>query len=139
MKETVFIDTGFWIALFDRRDTNHLAAKNGIQTLLRRYQNCLSDFIIFETLTYLNCSVKRHDLALSFLEKVRNVSFRCVKVDEMIKNKALGLFEKYADKTLSMTDCTSFVIMSQKNIQKYAGFDDHFQQMGFVKVDFSTS
>ena len=139
MKETVFVDTGFWIALFNRRDTNHLIAKNSLQMLLRCYRICLSDFIIFETITYLNCSVKRHDLALSFLEKIRNACFGCVKVDEIIKNNALTWFEKYTDKNLSMTDCTSFVIMSQKRIRKYAGFDEHFQQMGFVRVDFQST
>lgn len=71
MKEAVFVDTGFWIALFDRRDTNHLLAKNSLKPLLHDYRLYLSDFIVFETLTYLNCSIKRHDLAIRFLVKVR--------------------------------------------------------------------
>jgi predicted nucleic acid-binding protein len=27
MKESIFIDTGFWIALFDNRDKKHFSAK----------------------------------------------------------------------------------------------------------------
>jgi len=51
MKELVFVDSGFWIALIDERDQNHYAAKAALKPLLQRYRICLSDFIIFETLT----------------------------------------------------------------------------------------
>jgi predicted nucleic acid-binding protein len=118
MKNAVLVDTGFWIALFDTRDINHFRAKNSLKPLLQNYRLYLSDFIVFETVTYLNCSIKRHDLAVLFLEKVQ----------------ALESFQKYSDKDLSITDCTSFVLMLQKDNKLFAGFDDHFQQMGFVSV-----
>jgi len=134
MKESVFTDTGFWIALFDRRDQNHIKAKSNLKPIFKNYQLFLSDFIVFETITYLNCSLKRHDLAIRFLEKIQNPSFNILVIDEAIKTKALKWFIKYSDKHLSMTDCTSFAIMNQKNIYKYAGFDEHFNQMGFKSV-----
>ena len=134
MKKAVLVDTGFWIALFDRRDTNHLFAKNSLKPLLQDYRLYLSDFIVFETITYLNCSIKRHDLAIRFLEKVREPTLTTLVVDEGVKVQALESFQKYSDKDLSITDCTSFVLMLQEGIQLYAGFDDHFQQMGFVSV-----
>ena len=134
MKKAVLIDTGFWIALFDRRDVNHLSAKNSLKPLLKDYRLYLSDFIVFETITYLNCSIKRHDLAMRFLTKVQEPALTTLVVDQTIKAQALESFEKYSDKDLSITDCTSFVLMQEKGIQLYAGFDDHFQQMGFVSV-----
>jgi predicted nucleic acid-binding protein len=132
MKKAVLVDTGFWIALFDRRDTNHLFAKNSLKLLLQDYRLYLSDFIVFETITYLNCSIKRHDLAIRFLGKVREPTLKTLVVDEGVKVQALESFQKYSDKNLSITDCTSFVLMLQEGIKLYAGFDDHFQQMGFV-------
>jgi predicted nucleic acid-binding protein len=134
MRESVFIDTGFWIALFQDRDRNHVTAKNALKPLLRNYHILLSDFIVFETITYLNCSLKRHDLALRFLEKIERSLLDVLTVDEDVKTRALVLFKKYSDKHLSMTDCTSFVIMNRTKTQKYAGFDDHFSQMGFIGV-----
>ena len=134
MKNAVLVDTGFWIALFDTRDINHFRAKNSLKPLLQNYRLYLSDFIVFETVTYLNCSIKRHDLAVRFLEKVQETSLTTLVVDEGIKAQALESFQKYSDKDLSITDCTSFVLMLQKDIKLYAGFDDHFQQMGFVSV-----
>ena len=134
MTKAVLVDTGFWIALFDRRDTNHLLAKNSLKPMLQDYRLYLSDFIVFETITYLNCSVKRHDLAMRFLSKIQEPTLTTLVVDEIVKAQAMESFEKYSDKNLSFTDCASFVLMLQKGIQLYAGFDDHFQQMGFVSV-----
>ena len=132
MKERVFVDTGFWIALIDKRDQNHTHAKQSVRPILKKYNVCLSEFIIFETLTYLNCSLKRHDLAITYLNKMDNPGIRVFTVDETTKNEALQLFKTYADKDLSVTDCTSFVIMKANGIKLFAGFDDHFKQMSFV-------
>lgn len=134
MKEGVFIDTGFWIALFDSRDTNHVLAKKCLKPLLRNYRLYLSDFIVFETITYLNCSIGRHDLAMRFLAKIEEPILTALVIDEIIKVQALEWFKKYSDKGLSITDCTSFVLMQQKGIRQYAGFDIHFQQMGFISA-----
>ena len=134
MKKAVFVDTGFLIALFDRLDINHFPSKSSLKPLLQNYRLYLSDFIVFETITYLNCSIKRHDLAVRFLEKVREPTLTTLVVDEGVKAQALESFQKYSDKDFSITDCTSFVLMLQEGIQLYAGFDDHSQQMGFVSV-----
>ena len=134
MKEAVIVDTGYWIALFDSRDTKHAVAKSNSKTLLQNYRLYLTDFIIFETITYLNCSIERHDLALRFLEKVKEPMLTIAPVDEDVKKEALELFKKYSDKSLSVTDCASFVIMKEKGVQQYAGFDDHFKQMGYTCV-----
>jgi predicted nucleic acid-binding protein len=134
MKEAIIVDTGYWIALFDSRDTNHAVAKRNCKTLLQSYRLYLTDFITFETITYLICSIGRHDLALRFLEKTKESTLTMVPVDEGVKREALELFKKYSDKTLSVTDCASFVIMKEKGVQKYAGFDDHFKQMGYTCI-----
>jgi predicted nucleic acid-binding protein len=132
MKEVIIVDTGYWIALFDSRDTNHAIAKRNLKILLQNYRLYLTDFIVFETITYLSCSVGRHDLAVRFLEKTKESVLMIVPVDEPVKNEAVELFKKYHDKALSVTDCASFVIMKERGIQKYAGFDDHFSQMGYI-------
>jgi len=134
MKEAVIVDTGYWIALFDRRDTNHSIAKRNLETLLQDYRMYLTDFIVFETITYLSCSIGRHDLAMRFLERRKGSMFTTIPVDESVKAEALELFKKYSDKVFSVTDCASFSVMKRRGIQKYAGFDDHFRQMGYTCV-----
>lgn len=134
MREPVFIDTGFWIALFDSRDNRHKTAKTLSQSLFRSYRPVISDFIVFETITYLNCSLKRHDLAILFLDKLPVSPVEVVVVDDQIKTEALKIFRKYSDKHFSITDCTSFLVMIQNSIRKFAGFDDHFKYMGFFDI-----
>ena len=135
MKEKVFIDTGFWIALFDRRDEHHDAAKTNLKSLLTNFNLFLSDFIVFETLTYLNCSIKNHNLALRFLDKVNTAdAITILDVDTSVKNNAIEIFKKYCNQQFSITDCTSFSIMNKASIKKYAGFDSHFQMIDFIPV-----
>lgn len=134
MKEAVIVDTGYWIALFDKRDMNHSIARRNLEMLLQNYRMCLTDFIVFETITYLNCSIGRHDLAIRFLERTKGSMFTIIPVDASVKAEALELFKKYSDKAFSVTDCTSFIVMKQRGIQKYAGFDDHFRHMGYTGV-----
>jgi predicted nucleic acid-binding protein len=131
--EKVFIDTGFWISMIDSKDENHEMAKK----IIPKFSNYIlitSDFIIFETITYLNCSLKRHDLAIHFLDKMNSKYFNIVKVDELIKKESLELLKSHTDKDFSFTDCTSFVIMNQLKIQFYLGYDSHFSQKSFLPL-----
>lgn len=134
MKEQVFIDSSFWIALLDQKDQKHPIARDYLKTLLQNYRICLSDFIVFETITYLNCSIKRHDLALTFLKKTEPPGISLIIVDETVKSKSVEWFKRYSGKDLSITDCTSFVLMKSHKIKLYAGFDRHFEEFGFLEV-----
>ena len=135
MKEKVFIDTGFWIALLNKQDEYHQMAKRNFKSILMNYCLYSSEFIVFETITYLNCSIKNHDLAKEFLDRIESNNFvNIFEVDISIKNKAFEIFKKYDDQYFSHTDCTSFAIMQKEKFTKYAGFDDHFKSMGFYTV-----
>jgi len=125
-----FADTGFWIALLDARDEHHSQAQAGLHLAAGAYRLTVSDFVFYETITYLNCSIKRHDLAVRFIESIDNAGFRVFEVDGAVKAEAIELFVKYSDKEFSFTDCTTFVLMRREGIREYFGFDDHFSQMG---------
>lgn len=135
MKEKVFIDTGFWIALFNKEDEYHQIAQKKFRSILKNYHLYSSEFIFFETITYLSCSIKNHDLALKFLDRIESNNFVTIfEVDLGIKNKAVEIFKKYDDQYFSHTDCTSFAIMQKEKLTNYAGFDDHFRSMGFYPI-----
>jgi predicted nucleic acid-binding protein len=134
MNDLVFSDTGFWIALFDSRDQYHVDAEATLRIVLTDYRLCISDFVIYETITYLNCSLKNHRLALKFLAKMEDTGIRVLEADPGVRKEAMRLFGLYDDKPLSFTDCTSFVLMTNAAMRYYVGFDDHFSQMGFRSV-----
>ena len=45
----------------------------------------------------------------------------------------IDIFERYDDKDFSFTDCVSFVVMQENGIKEAFAFDEHFNQMGFIR------
>lgn len=135
--EKAFVDTGFWIGFLNRRDQFHKQAKDYFKVALDTYEIVTSTFIVYETISFINCSLKNHQLAVDFLDRIEEAQtlghFNILKVTHGIQEKALTLFKKLDDKDLSFTDCTSFTLMKKEGIAKALTFDVHFEQMGFVK------
>jgi predicted nucleic acid-binding protein len=47
---------------------------------------------------------------------------------------ALRVYEQFADKEWSFTDCTSYVLIQRLKLQTAFAFDQHFRQFGTVAV-----
>lgn len=56
-----------------------------------------------------------------------------MQVSREIEEKAWDIFERYDDKDFSFTDCVSFVVMREMGIKETFAFDEHFNQMGFIR------
>jgi len=106
-----FVDTSFWIAYIDKTDEHYIDAAEFLPLAMTIYDMVTSNFIIYETITYLNCSLKSHSTALSFLDIIEkaceNKDISVIKVDNRLQNEALDIFRRYKDKDFSFTDCTS--------------------------------
>jgi len=48
--------------------------------------------------------------------------------------KGLEFYEKHSDKTWSLVDCISFVVMQENGITEALTFDGDFTQAGFIVV-----
>jgi len=57
-----------------------------------------------------------------------------VHADESLLLSAWDLFQQYADKSFSLADCVSFVVMRQRGLDRALAFDRHFIQAGFQKL-----
>ena len=72
--------------------------------------------------------------SIDFSKKIRKSKVvKIVQVSREIEEKALDIFERYDDKDFSFTDCVSFVVMWEMGIKKAFAFDQHFNQMGFIR------
>jgi hypothetical protein len=49
-------------------------------------------------------------------------------------DRALDLYHQHADKAWTLTDCTSFVIMRERNTTESLTGDRHFEQAGFTAL-----
>lgn len=129
----IFVDTGAWIALLNRRDQYHRNAVNLLGSLLQQQIRLLTtDFVIDETVTRIRYDTN-HSLAVEFLNRIDLLIeaeiLTVVQIDETVFTEAKMLFCQYDSARLSFTDCTSFVICRANNITKAFAFDRHFQMM----------
>ena len=130
-----YIDTGAFIARFIVADQFHQQALDIWGKLAKSSKTCItSNHVLDETLTLL---ARRVSYTFS-AEKARLIYHsglfqiaRTTQEDELL---ALELFEKYADQSVSFTDCLSFVLMKKMKIQHVFSFDRHFSQAGFILI-----
>lgn len=128
----IFIDTGAFLARFIERDQFHSAARDRWRILRDDRRQCFtSNFVLDETITLLarRCSYSfAAQRAGNLLQSSALTVLRPDKQDELA---ALGLFRKYADQSVSFTDCVSFVLMNKHQIPVAFSFDRHFVIAGF--------
>lgn len=55
-------------------------------------------------------------------------------VDEVLHHEAMALLKARPDKTYSLCDAVSFVLMRRQGIQEALSTDRHFEQEGFRKL-----
>ena len=135
VKNKVFIDTSGWLALVNKKDKYHKKAKNVKKEIdEKNYEIYTSNFVIVEIANGLS-KIKFKHLAVNLVEKIRgSEDINNITVNNNIFEEAWDLFKDYDDKEWGLTDCTSFIIMENYNIQKNLSNDHHFEQKGFINL-----
>lgn len=127
-----FVDTSFWLAFADAKDSRHHRAADWMHSFTGRLVT--STDVLDETITLLlsRCS---HAVAVQVGDRIqRPEELDLVEIDPAIREAAWALFRSRSDKTYSMTDCTSFVVMRRLGLADAATFDADFVQEGFRTV-----
>lgn len=65
---------------------------------------------------------------------VANPDIENIWVDESLHDKAMTLLEQRLDKTYSLCDAVSFILMRERGIEEALTTDRHFAQEGFRKL-----
>ena len=130
MMERVFVDTGGWYAAIARKDHDHEAAKEFLSD--NRLQLLTSDYVMDETVTLLQSRVG-HSYTVKFLDALQtSEQIELIQLSSSHLTKTIELFRSRPDKDWSFTDCSSFVLMREYNIQYAFAFDEHFRQAGYL-------
>lgn len=133
---SLFIDTSYLIAVENADDQYHKSASNHWRDLLKASPRLLvtSSYVLVEVVTLLN-NRRLHSRAVGLGNNLLSSRlFNVVHVDEELFYEAWNYFQKYKDKTYSLTDCVSFVLMKKVGIVEALTFDKHFTQAGFAKL-----
>jgi uncharacterized protein len=130
--KTYFADTSYWLALELGDDQNHGAALEHWQNLVKtNFAIVTTSYVFDETVTYLN-SRNHHGKAVEVGENLLlSPTIELVHIDENLFFEGWTMFQKYQDKRYSLTDCISFIVMKQKELDIALTFDKHFVQAGF--------
>jgi uncharacterized protein len=129
----LFVDTSALVALFDHADQYHKQAATFRDTFILRYNLRLltSNYIYSEAMSRLL------HLPIEVLQQldalIQNpLPGAPIKIEQLwVKkdtvDKAVPIFFRYIDQRVSITDCTSFVLMEKHDIRAAFTFDDHFK------------
>lgn len=130
----VFLDTSYLLAVELANDQDHVRAIEHWRTV--ESQDPPPTFVtttdVFnEIVTFLK-KRRQHTLACSIGNYLLGSNVvRLTHVDEYLFERGWAFLQQHDDKTYSLTDCISFVLMQQMGIRTAYTFDHHFQQAGF--------
>jgi len=129
----IFVDTGAWLALYDKADRNHLIAKNIFGKIKKeRLPLFTSDYVFDESVTLIRYRISFRTANAFGTNILESRIVRLVDVTREDRTSAWDIFIKYKDASFSFTDCTSFAVMKKFRLDSVFGFDRHFQIMGFT-------
>lgn len=133
----LFVDTSAWDAIADSADPHHELAVLFQAEITGRYRLVITNYVLDELYTLLLINVG-YARAVTFKHKldllVQHQILQMIWVSEAIAAAAWEVFERFnVDKQWSFTDCVSYVVMKQNEIEEVFAFDHHFEQMGFVR------
>ncbi len=131
----VFVDTVGWIALANTRDSLHSVAREIFERLWETDTAFItSEFVLIE----LGNALSSHDFRLRTAEFIQTLkhssSIEVVPSSSGLFDRGQKLYGERRDKAWGLVDCTSFVIMTERNITKVFTEDHHFEQAGFTKL-----
>jgi uncharacterized protein len=130
--ERAFADTGYWIALLNPRDDLHEKAS----AVSRDYgpnQIVTSEMVLIEFLNSFSDYGPRLRQAAARAARLLRDTIQIVIVPQTreLFERALKRYEDMADKSWSLTDCASFLIMEDEQLTAALTHDRHFAQAGF--------
>jgi predicted nucleic acid-binding protein len=126
----VFADTFYFLALLNAHDSAHSDALRWASN--PRGPLVTTAWVLTELADAM--SAPRYRLPfLAFVSKVRraNGGVEIVPASADLFDRGLDLFGRRLDKAWSLTDCISFVVMTDRGLGEALTGDQHFEQAGF--------
>ena len=129
----VFADAWFYIALLDPRDAGHpktvkICQDASIAGFVTTH------WVLMEVANMLAGTKARGQCANFMRELISAPEISVIPASESLFTRGLDLFEEREDKAWSLTDCISFIVMSDEGLSEALTGDHHFEQAGFTAL-----
>jgi predicted nucleic acid-binding protein len=125
----ILVDTGYFLAVAQPRDALHARANQWAGAVSGPF--IVTDYILWETVNALSALPDRPK-AHALLRHVRESgAYTVVPASTGLTDAGLKLHAERPDKSWSLTDCISFLVMTERGVKQALAHDAHFEQAGF--------
>jgi predicted nucleic acid-binding protein len=105
----IIVDTGFWLALIDKKDTYHATAK---QALKKYNEPLITTWCVVTETCYLLLTRKGVQAQVTFLNSLEQKLFTIFNLEPHHTPQIIKLMEKYANLPMDLADA-SLVILAE--------------------------
>ncbi len=135
MKNSYFLDTSYILALEIKIDSNYqIVLESWIKLAISQPFLISTTYILDEVITFLNTRNLHYKAVEIGNRLITSSDIELVEIDQKLFRQGWNYFQKYGDKSYSLTDCISFVVMENRQISTALTLDHHFVQAGFQKL-----
>jgi predicted nucleic acid-binding protein len=129
----IFVDTLYWIAITNRRDQWHQAAKKVSRSLIGCHFVTTEAVLIEVMNAFCEAGPRLRQEAVDLIRDLHaDPSVTVHSQSSQAFFLAVDLYEDRPDKEYSLTDCISMNVMRQEGIAEILTHDAHFTQEGFT-------
>ena len=133
MTGQAFLDASFWIAYRDERQHLHAEARRIVSEVFRRRTGMVTTLPVL-------CEIHAHFCRSSVKQRLITQDFEnnpIVQIEEVThpdQQRAFDLLRRQAEKTCSLCDAISFVVIRRLGLKQVLAFDDHLRQFGAFEI-----
>ncbi len=132
----VLVDTSGFLGLLVADDACHTRAKALFeQARTERWRLVTTNAVVIESYSlFLVRTRDRRRSAIAFLDALEHDQIRIERIRERDEERAVALVRAHDDKTYSLCDALSFVVMDRLGISEAIAFDRHFREYGKLTI-----
>ena len=134
----VFVDSGGFVALLVAEDQMHAQAASLFEAASReRWTLVTTNVVVIETYSVLLARARDgRRAAIAFLDAVQasstGLTVESVRADD--EASAMALLRAHSDKSYSLCDALSFIVMERLGVSEAIAFDRHFREYGRFRI-----
>jgi len=129
----VFIDSSFWIVYREENEARWAGAQRMVAELFSQRTYFVTTLpVICEIHAAFSRNRRKREIVLRDL--CQNPLVTVEAISHQDQKTALELLQNNQDKTYSLCDAISFVVMRRLQITRVAAFDKHFRQFGEFEI-----
>jgi predicted nucleic acid-binding protein len=129
----LFADTSYWVALQLPDDALHAVALSAVEAIPDGSRLVTTELVMIEFLNHVSRwgYSTRLEVARTWARLDKSPRVEIIPAHATLVARARARYESLRDKSWSLTDCASIIVMDDRSISSALTSDHHFIQAGF--------